>query len=212
MEAAVRAGRESLTLYRSSDAQHEAAVVENQLAMAYLSSGDVSRASELASHARTRHEIEGDERALAYVAETQARIAIAEQRYDVAIRLASEAREAAQGTGNAASASTAMLAKARAETLAGQTDDADASYGVAIGELRTRGPVKRLQQGLGEWAELLANAGRHEEAYALTREALEAPSQFAVAPDRPKSLAATRRPRRAPATRSKRSESTSSGR
>ena len=147
LDSAVRAGRDSLTLYRSADAQHDASLVENRLALAYLSSGNVSRASELASHARMRHELKGDERALAYIAETQAQIAIAEKRYEDAIQLATEAREAAQETANPASASTAMLAKARAKALAGRTDDASASYGTAIGELRTRGPVKRLQQG-----------------------------------------------------------------
>jgi transcriptional regulator with XRE-family HTH domain len=212
LEAAVRVGRESLTLYRSAEAQHAAAVVENQLALAYLSSGDVARASELAGHARLRHEVEGDERALAHVAETQARIAIAEERYEDAIGLATEAREAAQDTGNPQGASMAMLAKARAETLAGHTDEANASYGVAVSELRTRGPVKRLQQGLGEWAELLAKAGRHQEAYALTREALEAPAQFTVAADRAPTPSASRRPRRQPASRSKRSASASAGR
>jgi transcriptional regulator with XRE-family HTH domain len=212
LEAAVRVGRDSLTLYRSADAQHDAAVVENQLALAHLSSGNIARASELAEHARMRHELEGDDRALAYVAETQARIAIAEERYKDAIRLATEARDASLATGNAASASMAMLAKARAETLAGRTDDANASYEIAIGELRIRGPVKRLQQGLGEWAELLAKAGRHEEAYALTREALEAPAQFTVAPDRVPTASPARRPRRTTAIRTKRSTGAPSAR
>jgi tetratricopeptide (TPR) repeat protein len=212
LEAAVRVGRDSLTLYRSADAQHDAALVENELALAYLTSGNVSRASELAGHARLRHEVEGDERALAYVAETQARIAIAEKRYEEAIQLAIEAREAAQETGNPGSASMAMLAKARAETLAGRTDDANASYGTAIDELRARGPVKRLQQGLGEWAELLAKAGRHEEAYALTREALEAPAQFTAYSDRLAMASTARRPRRTTRPRAKRSASSSSGR
>ncbi len=211
LDSAVRAGRDSLTLYRSADAQHDASLVENRLALAYLSSGNVSRASELAGHARMRHELEGDERALAYIAETQARIAIAEKRYEDAIQLATEAREAAQETANPASASTAMLAKARAEALAGRTDDANASYGTAIGELRTRGPVKRLQQGLGEWAELLAKAGRHEEAYALTREALDAPAQFSVVAERTPTASPARRPRRTTGTRTSRSASTSSG-
>jgi transcriptional regulator with XRE-family HTH domain len=180
IEGAVRAGRESLTLYRAADAQHEAAVVENQLALAYLSSGNVERASELAGHARMRHELDGDQRSLAHVAETQARIAIAEGRYEDAIQLATEAREAALLTSNPSTASMAMLAKARGEALAGKNDAANQSYEVAVGELRKRGPVKRLQQGLGEWAELLASAGKHEQAYALTREALDAPTQFAA--------------------------------
>jgi transcriptional regulator with XRE-family HTH domain len=173
-EGAIQAGRESLALYAAADSQHEAAVLENQLALAYLSSGNATRAGELAGHARMRHELDGDERALGHVAETQARIAIAEGRYADAMELATEAREIAKRTGNHATHSVATLTMGRAQAAAGDRGAAIESYTVAVTELRQRGPVARLQQGLGEWAELLAAMGRHEEAYALTREALQA--------------------------------------
>ena len=174
IEGAVRAGRESLALYRSADAHHEAAVVENQLALAYLASGSVARASELAGQARMRHELDGDQRALAHVAETQAQIAIAEGRYADAVSLGQEARALAEATASLATHSMAMLTIARAQAAAGDTEAACQSYATGVGELRSRGPVSRLRQGLADWAELLARLGRHEEAYALSREALVA--------------------------------------
>ena len=176
VEGAIRAGRESLTLFRTADAQYEVALLENQLALAYLANGNVARAASLAEHARTRHELDGDERALAHVAETQAQIAIADGRFADAIALAGEARDLAHRTGNAATYSAAALTIARAQASNGDTEAAIETYRTGVGELRERGPVARLQQGLGEWAELLAKAGRHEEAYALTREALQAAS------------------------------------
>jgi tetratricopeptide (TPR) repeat protein len=178
-EGAVRAGRDSLALYRAADAQHEVAVVENQLALAYLASGNITRAGALAGHARMRHELDNNQRALGHVADTQARIAIAENRFDDAITLAKEARELAKKTGNLATYSEAMLTIARAQAASGDTDAAIQSYRTGVGELRERGPVNRLQQGLTEWGDVLAKAGRHEEAYALTREALEAGSKRA---------------------------------
>ena len=181
IEAAVRAGRESLSLYRSASAHHEAAVVQNQLALAYLANGNVTRAGQLAGQARLRHELDGDQRALAHVAETQAQIAIAEGRYDDAITLAYEARAMAEATSSVATHSMAMLTIARAQAAAGDTDAACQSYATGVEELRARGPASRLRQGLADWAELLATLGRHEEAYALSREALEADRMPAVA-------------------------------
>lgn len=182
IEGAIRAGGESLALFRAADAQHEVALLENQLALAYLANGNMVRASSLAGHARMRHELDNDQRALARVAETQAQIAIAESRFSDAITLGHEARELARATGNPGTYSMAMLTIARAQAASGETEAAIQSYSTGVGELRERGPVARLQQGLGEWAEMLAKAGRHEEAYALTREALNAAAKQIAAP------------------------------
>ncbi len=197
MEAAVRAGQESLILYRAADDRFDMALLENRLARAYLSNGDVPRAKAVAEHARVRHVHEGDERALAHVAETQARIAIAEGHNADAIVLGHESRDLAQRTANPGTASMAMLTIARAQAGAGDTEAAIRSYQTSVGEFRAHGPAHRLQQSLGEWAELLATAGRHEEAYALTREALKA----AGAPAQPQAaeVRRTRTPHQTPA-------------
>jgi transcriptional regulator with XRE-family HTH domain len=174
VEGAIRTGRESLALYRAADAAHEVAVLENNLALAYLANGNIRRASELAGHARMRHELDGDERSLAHVAETQARIAIAEGRPADAVTLAMEAQELALRSGNARALTSALLTIGRAQASAHDPEAALASYERAVTELRARGPVARLRQGLSEWADVLASMGRHEEAYALSREALHA--------------------------------------
>lgn len=188
-EGAVRAGRESLTLYRAADDRYEAALLENRLARAYLSTGDLPRAKAVATRARTRHAHEGDDRALAHVVETQARIAIAEGQSAEAVELGNESRALAQRTANPRVASLAMLTIARAQAGAGEIEAAIRSYETSVSEFRSRGPASRLQQSLGEWAELLATAGRHEEAYELTREALKAAEPPVPPP------AAARRPR-----------------
>ena len=77
MEGAIRSGLEGLALYRTVRARQEAALLENNLAMAYLRVGNLSRASEYAAGARRLHEADNDRRSLAYVLETQAQIALA---------------------------------------------------------------------------------------------------------------------------------------
>ncbi len=47
LEGAIRAGNQSLALFRSADAKYESALIENNLANAYLALGNLARASEL---------------------------------------------------------------------------------------------------------------------------------------------------------------------
>ena len=197
LDGAIRSATESLALFRATSASREAAVLENNLAMTYLRVGDSTKASELVSFARARHEAAGDRRLLAHVAETEAQIALAQSRYGDAVKLASEAIELAEATGNTRALTSALLTTARAEAADGRGSDAAESYRRAVEVLRTVGPVARLQQGLGEWAEILASMGRHEEAYALTREALQA----TTLQEGRASGASAARPARAPARR-----------
>ena len=53
-EAAIRTGLQSLALYRASGAEFEMAALENNLALAFLANGNIGRAVELVSAARTR--------------------------------------------------------------------------------------------------------------------------------------------------------------
>ncbi len=180
LEGAIRAGTESLALFRAADAERESAILENNLAVAYLRVGNPDRAAELAALARTRHESDGDRRLLAHVAETEAQIALAQGRPEDAIRLAAEAIDHAEASKNTRALTSALLTTARAQAAGGSSEAAAQAYGRAIDVLRRMGPVARLQQALGEWAEILASMGRHEEAYTLTREALHAASQLTV--------------------------------
>ena len=67
VESAIRVGQQGLALYRAAGAPFEAATIENDLAMAYLATGNLERATELASEAHTQFEEAGDDRFLSAV-------------------------------------------------------------------------------------------------------------------------------------------------
>ncbi|MCY7418471.1 MAG: helix-turn-helix transcriptional regulator, partial [Chloroflexi bacterium] len=77
MEGAIRAGLESLSLYRAVEARLETALLQNNLALAYLRIGNLERAAGYAADARQVYEADDDRRSLAYVLETEAQIALA---------------------------------------------------------------------------------------------------------------------------------------
>ena len=79
-EAAIRAGTQGMALYRAAGAIFESARIENDLALAYLASGQVDRARELATDARRQIEETGDERWMAAVVDTEAQVALADRR------------------------------------------------------------------------------------------------------------------------------------
>ncbi len=76
-------------------------------------------------------------------------------------------------TGNDNATTDALLTLARAERAAGQPAEALAAYERAADSARRREAGGRAREVLGEWAELLAAAGEHEQAFALMREALK---------------------------------------
>ncbi|MDQ3491641.1 MAG: helix-turn-helix domain-containing protein [Chloroflexota bacterium] len=176
VEAAIRTGVESLGLFRAAEAGREAAVLENYLALAYLRIGNVERATGFASHARSRHTEDGDRRALAHVADTEAQIALAGGDTAAALRLSEEALGHAHASENHRAVVSSLLTRARSHVADGDPGSALHIYGQAADEIRKHGPRSRLKEALGEWAEVLASQGRHDMAYALTREALLAAS------------------------------------
>ena len=172
IEGAVRAGSQSIALYRAFEAEHEVALVANNLANAYLAVGNLSRATDLAAEAHREHEGERQSRELATVLDTQARIKLASGDVDGAIALAERATSAAEAADNQKALADSKVTRARASTAAGRPEDAIAFYESAAEQLREGGSGLRLATVLAEWAELLAVRGEHEKAYALTREAL----------------------------------------
>jgi len=94
-EAALRAGIASLELYRHAEADRETATLENDLALSYLALGNTSKADELVSSSRRTFESLGDERALAHVIETQARITLAGGDFEKAVHQSTAALELA---------------------------------------------------------------------------------------------------------------------
>ena len=182
VDGAVRAGVESLALYRSAEARHEAAVIENNLAMACLQAGDLERARGYASAARRRHQIDGDRSSLAHVADTEARIALAAGDAEDASRLAREAEALAIASGNERALANALMTLARSLATQGRAEEAVAAYGQAIDLLRADGGRPALREALTALADLLAGMGRHREAFELTREALTVARRSAPQP------------------------------
>jgi tetratricopeptide (TPR) repeat protein len=172
IEGAVRAGTQSLALFRSAQAEYEMALVGNNLANAYLAIGNLTRASELVAEARREHEQVGDDREIANVLDTEARIRLASGDPEAAFALAARALEAAQAADNRKAITDAQLTMARAAVQAGRADDGVDLYERAAVVLRQHGPHARLAEVLAEWADVVAGRGDHEKAFALTREAL----------------------------------------
>jgi len=171
-EGAIRAGTQGMALYRAAGAIFESARIENDLALAYLASGQVERARELAADARRQIEDTGDERWMAAVVDTEAQIALASGDVGEALRLAIDARGFAERSGNEFGGLMAMLTEARALRRAGRSDEAETRFGEAAAVARASRAPSRLREVLREWAELRAETGDHRGAYELTSEAL----------------------------------------
>ncbi len=171
-EAAIRAGTQGMALYRAAGAVFESARIENDLALAYLATGQVERARELAADARRQIEETGDERWMAAVVDTEAQVALASGDVDGALRLAAAARDHAARSGNEFNGLMAMLTEARALRVAGRAEEAETRFGEAATIARASRAPSRLRDVLREWADLRAEVGDHRGAYELSSEAL----------------------------------------
>ncbi|HEX6139894.1 MAG TPA: helix-turn-helix transcriptional regulator, partial [Candidatus Limnocylindria bacterium] len=87
IEAAIRAGTQGVALLRAAGASFESAQIENDLAMAYLATGNVARARELATAAHDEFVAAGDDRYLSAVLDTEAQVALAGGDTDNAVAL-----------------------------------------------------------------------------------------------------------------------------
>lgn len=173
-EAAVRTGIISLELFRRAEAQRESGALENDLSMSYLALGNSSRAAEMATSARARFERLDDKWWLAFVLDSQARIALARGSADEAVRYADEALGLAQLTKNAKASVDALLTLARARTALGDTAGSLAANEQAAELARTAGSPSLVRKSLRDLADALAASGDHQRAFALMREALTA--------------------------------------
>ncbi len=172
VEAAIRAGTQALALYRSAGALLESATIENEMALAYLAAGNLSRAGELAGGARRQAESGDDDRLLAAVLDTEAQVALARGERDDALNLATRAREMARTTGNAKAELAAILTEARAMRDGGDAGAAEERFSEAAALARDGRSAARIREVLREWADLRAAHGDHRGAYELTSEAL----------------------------------------
>ncbi len=172
-EAAIRNGAQALTLFEATESDVEAGVLRNTMALAYLNAGNAGRAGEFAEQARAILERVSDRRQLAHVAETQARIALANQDRAASHAYAFEALDLARSVGDGQAEAAALVTLARARRSE-SVQSAEATYAQAADLLRRVGPRRHLQELLREWSELLVSEGRHEEAVKLLTEALSA--------------------------------------
>ena len=173
-EAAIRAGIGALALFRQAEASIESAMIANQLALIYLDSGSFSHARDMARTGRDAMTQSGNDHLLAHIADTEARIALACGDMADAERLADEAIALSDRTSNRRAMLDGLVTKARILEDAGRPDDASDVFARAAGLVRSIGPASRRRDVLGAWADALARAGRHDQAYELMREALQA--------------------------------------
>ena len=171
-EAAIRHGTQALTLLRSAEADLESAVLENNLAVAYLAIGSTDRAADLVAEAQTIGRRFDDERLLAHLADTEAQVALARGDGPRAIELAEIAIARAEAAGGSKASVDAWTTLARARSAEGQTDEALDAFAHAAALARSYAPAPRLREVLRAWADALAAVGRHAEAYEIAREAL----------------------------------------
>lgn len=171
-EAALRFGTQALALYEAVGAESEIASLDNSLAMTYLELGNLGRAGSMATDAHHRAERLDDRRLLAHVLDTEARIALASGKTDVALERAQATLDLARELGHPHAEASALITLARAHRAGGNPSEAEAACSGAASVLRRVGPRSRLREVLREWAEILSSQDRHKEAVELLDEAL----------------------------------------
>jgi hypothetical protein len=172
-EAAIRTGYASIALYKASDMTTSIPWVENEMALAHLGAGNLSRAAELASSARSRFEQLGDDRQGAHVLETQAQIALAQENWADALRLSQASIDLAKKADNFVAQASAWLTSARAQVALKDAAAAETAFAAAADAARQQKRADLLRKILTAWADLRAAHGDHAGAFALSREALQ---------------------------------------
>ncbi len=172
-EAALRAGSTALPLFEAANAERDAALLRNTLALTYLRLGNSTRASELAAEARQMSTRIHDQAVLAHVSETEAQIALAAGDHEAVRKRVAEALDLARAAQNTHAESSALLTLARSQRDSNDSA-AEETFRQATELLRKAGPRNRLADALREWANLLVSQKRHAEAVDLLQEALGA--------------------------------------
>jgi transcriptional regulator with XRE-family HTH domain len=171
-EAAIRAGLEAITLYRAADQATDVAILENELAMVFISLGNTDRAAELVARARVTADAVGDRRLVGHLLDTQASIALAKGNPAEALPLAERSLEIEAEVGPAYDQIGSRISRARALAALGRDAEADRAWQeAATGARQLQSPFQR-KRILSAYAEALAAQGRHADAYEVMRETL----------------------------------------
>lgn len=171
-EAAVTTGVQSLALYRAAQMERDEAMLASDLALTYLQVGNLSRAEELLASAVTVMERLGDAWRLAHMVESQAQVALARHELDAADALLERSMSLAEETGNRHAMAAARQTASRVALERGDTDAAAENLQLAVDILREHGRKARLQDALGELADLRRSLGDLAGATDLYAEAL----------------------------------------
>jgi tetratricopeptide (TPR) repeat protein len=169
LEAAVRAANRSLSLYEGQDARLEVSVLHNHLALTHLNLGNAKRAAKFASLAAAEADALGDDRSRAWVAETQAEIALAEGRAGEALKLCEHTLKLG---GSPETTLAASLTAAKAHQALGSMEDARAAYQRASEMAKATSSSVRRRQVLAAYADFLTAIGDEKTALAVYREAV----------------------------------------
>lgn len=172
-EAALRAGAQSEILFAAAESDREIAALENLTALIHVDMGNAERAgSALAKARELAGAMPGDERFAASMADTQARIYLAQGRSADAETSARTAIELAERAGVQRTVVAAQLTLAQALQHQDRGGEALASLRAAAEAARKRGGKAILRRALGAYAKALTAIGRHEEAAEIYQEAL----------------------------------------
>lgn len=173
-EGALAAGVQSLAMFRASDAEFEAATIQNELALVYLALGSLDAARAQAAEARVTFIRRVDTRWLAHVTETEGQIALAAGAASQALELSGEALALAGGAGDRKAEISALLLGARANRKLGALEPARLTLERAASLAQENGRRGEMQLVLRELSEVLAELGDLAGAYAVSRRALDA--------------------------------------
>jgi transcriptional regulator with XRE-family HTH domain len=173
-EAAISTGTQCLARFKAAEAESEVAAIENELALVYLSLGNLTRARSLAGEARTFFSGRADAWRLAHVIETEGQIALAAGSSTEAMALAEESLQLAESSDNKKVALDASLLLARTQRANGDLDRASDTLARTASLAETYGRRGQLQSILSEWSDVTAERGDLVQALALSRRAVDA--------------------------------------
>jgi transcriptional regulator with XRE-family HTH domain len=172
MEGAIRAGAESLAFFTAANEAAHVASLENNLALAHLRLGQLTRARNYATDARSRASELGDQRLLAHIVESEAQIAIASDDLVRAAELLDEGHDLAMTADNRAALLSIALTRARLRKRHDGAEAALDSYAVAADLAQKDAAPSKRREILREYADIALEAGQQERAIALYREGL----------------------------------------
>jgi tetratricopeptide (TPR) repeat protein len=172
IEGAIRAGLESLTLFRATEFDIQVADLENELSMSFIALGNLARAEELAAHALETAEQLEHHQAVGHTLDTMATIWLVRGDAAQALSFADRSLAIEAEHGPSGEQIGARITRAKALAALGRMDEANDAWAHAGEVARSLSSPAKRRRIFSAWAESLAAQGRHAEAYEVMRQAL----------------------------------------